>query len=183
MINQFVRENHIDLIIMGTSGARGLKKLLSGTNTATVIDHSSVPVITVPKSTKPKNIRKIVYATDMLHLDEEIKTIAKFAMPFDADIEIVHLAVEGTGTRSRSHLEGILMRMAKYPRIRLSVTKSVDITKGLQVFASKHKADMIVMFTHELDFFEKLFGKGHTRQVAFQSTIPLLAFNRTNTQL
>src|SRR5688572_6320498 len=34
MINRFVVENNIDLVVMGTSGARGLKKVLAGTNTA-----------------------------------------------------------------------------------------------------------------------------------------------------
>jgi len=183
MINNFVNENNIDLVVMGTSGAKGLKKVLSGTNTASVIDTSSVPVITVPKTKTPAGIKKIVYATDMSHLDQEIKIIARFAESFDAEIEVVHLAGEGSGKRNRSHLEGILARMAEYPRIHFSVTKGVDVAKGLRSFSSKHKADMIVMFTHELDFFEKLFGKGKTRQVAFNSTVPLLAFNRTNSQL
>jgi nucleotide-binding universal stress UspA family protein len=160
-----------------------LKKVLGGTNTASVIDTCTVPVVTVPKSTVPRRIRKIIYATDMSHLDDEIKTIANFARPLDAAIEVVHLAPQGSRKRSRAQLEGILVRMTKYPRIHLSVTKGDDIAKGLRTLASKYKADMIVMFTHELDFFEKLFGKGNTRQVAFQSPVPLLAFNRTNAPL
>ena len=183
VINMFVAENKIDLVVMGTSGAHGLKKVLAGSNTASVIDTCSVPVVTVPITTSPKRIKKIVYATDMTRLDKEIKTIAGFARPFGADIEIVHLTPEGQKKRNRTELEQILIRMAKYPKIHLSVTKGVDIAKSLRVFAAKHKADMIVMFTHELAFFEKLLGKGNTRLVAFESTVPLLAFNRTNSQL
>jgi len=183
MIDRFVLDNKIDLVVMGTSGAKGLKKVLGGTNTAAVIDECSVPVITVPTATLAKRIRRIVYATDMTHLDEEIKLIANFARPFDAAIEVVHMTENGTRKRNRGELESILIRMAKYPRIHLNITKNIGIAKGLRAFASKHKADMIVMFTHELDFFEKLFGKGRTRQVAFESTIPLLAFNRTTTRI
>jgi len=179
-INRFVAENKVDLIVMGTGGASGLMKILTGTNTASVIDTSSVPVIAVPKSMKPRSIKKIIYATDMSHLDEEIKTIARFAKPFDADIDVVHLTGEGHRQRDRTELERILSRMTKYPKIHISVTKGVDVAKGLRGFATKHKADMIVMFTHKLDFFEKLLGKGNTRQVAFESAVPLLAFNRTN---
>jgi nucleotide-binding universal stress UspA family protein len=183
IINRFVVENGIDLIVMGTSGAKGLKKLLAGTNTASVIDTSSVPVIAVPKTAKPKNIRRIVYATDMSHLDDEIKTIARFAKPLDADIEVVHLSGESHRSRNRSELQTILVRMAKYRKIHLNVTGGVDIAKGLRALASKHKADLIIMFTHELDFFEKLFGRGHTRQVAYDSAVPLMAFNRKNSHL
>jgi nucleotide-binding universal stress UspA family protein len=182
-INGFVLENKIDLVVMGTAGARGVRKFLAGTNTASVIDGCSVPVITVPRTTLAKAIRKIVYATDMLHMDEEIKTIAHFARSFNAEVDVVHLTADGHRNRNRSELEHLLIRLAKYPKIHLSVTKGIDIAKDLRAFASKHKADMIVMFTHELDFFEKLFGKGNTRQVAYESTVPLLAFNRTKSHL
>jgi hypothetical protein len=36
------------------------------------------------------------------------------------------------------------------------------------------------LFTHKLDFYEKLFGKSVTRQLAFHSTVPILTFNKTN---
>jgi nucleotide-binding universal stress UspA family protein len=183
VINRFVTENKIDLVVMGTKGAAGLKKLLAGTNTTSVIGTSSVPVIAIPKTKTSNGIRKIVYATDMSHLDEEIKTIAKFARPFDADIEVVHFAGKSPLTRNHSHLQSILARMAKYPRIHVSVTKDGDVVNALRAFAVKNKADLIVMFTHHPDFFEKVFGKSNTRRVAFESTVPLLTFNRTNSHL
>jgi hypothetical protein len=38
---------------------------------------------------------------------------------------------------------------------------------------------MLAMFTHKLDFYEKLFGRSVTRQLAFHSSVPLLTFNKT----
>jgi nucleotide-binding universal stress UspA family protein len=181
VISNFARENRVDLVVMGTSGARGLKKLV-GSNAASVIDGCRVPVIAVPKGASTGVINRILFATDMSHLDDEIKTIAEFARAFNAEVEVVHLIPEGQRKRSPKELEGILIRMAKYSRIHLTVLKGIDIAKDLRDLASTQKADMIVMFTHELAFFEKLFGKGNTRRVASNSALPLLAFNRTNTQ-
>lgn len=179
MVEKFVKENSIDFVVMGTAGAKGVKKVV-GTNTASVIDMSSVPVVAVPKDASAQRIRKIVYATDMAHLDDEIKTVVKFAQLFDASIDILYVTDDKRRRKSRKELEAILIRIAKYPKIRLNTVVAPDIAKGVDAFVMKQKADMLAMFTHRLDFFEKLFGKSITRKLAFHSHVPLLAFNKSN---
>lgn len=179
MVARFAGDNGINLIVMGTNGATGLKKIL-GTNTASVIDSSPVPVIAVPRDVEAPKIKKIVYATDMAHLDEEIKTVAQFAKTFDAGIEILYVTGENTKKRSRKELEAILIRMAKYKKIRFNTIEGEDVAKGVGAFVMKHKADLLAMFTHKLDTFEKLFGKSITRKLAFHASVPLLAINKTN---
>jgi nucleotide-binding universal stress UspA family protein len=181
MVEQFVRDNGIDLIVMGTGGARGMKKIAVGTHTASVIDHSSVPVVAVPKNAPMTRIRKIVFATDMSYLDKEIKTIARFAKLFEAGVEVLYVTGENQRKRSRKELESILVRMARYPSIRFNTITGSDVAKGLHTFVTRNKADILAMFTHKLDLFEKLFGRSITRKLAFDSAVPLLAFNRTNT--
>jgi nucleotide-binding universal stress UspA family protein len=180
MVNKFVRENKVDLVVMATGGARGLKKVLGATNTASVIDHTTVPVVAVPRDAAMPDIRKIVYATDMVHLDDEIKLVANFAKLFDATIEILYVASKDQSKRDRQNLQSILIRMAKYSKIHFNAIKDADIANGLNAFVSKNKADVLATFTHKLDFFEKLFDKSITRRLAFESKIPLLAFNKSN---
>jgi nucleotide-binding universal stress UspA family protein len=180
MVDRFVRENCVDFVVMGTGGAQSLRKAIAGTNTASVIDHSTVPVLAVPKDATSQKIKKIVYATDMAHLDEEIKTVARFAKLFDAGIDILYVTGEGQKKRNRSELDSILIRMAQYPKIHINTIGENNIANGINSFVMKHKADLLAMFTHKLDFFEKVFGKSLTRKMALHSRIPLLAFNKTN---
>lgn len=180
MIDPFVRENSVDLVVMGTSGAKGVRKLMVGTHTASLIDHSNVPVVVIPRGAVFQKIRKIVYATDMAHLDNEIRTVTRFARRFDAAIEILYVTPEDHRRRNRKELEAILVRMTKYPKIRFNAIGNSDVTKGVNAFVTKQKAEVLAMFTHKLDFFEKLSGKSTTRKLAFRSQVPLLAFNKTN---
>jgi len=59
-----------DLIVMGTKGASGLKKVIIGSNTVHVISHIQVPVLVIPKNVKFEEFYKmaknrVVLATDL----------------------------------------------------------------------------------------------------------------------
>lgn len=181
MIDEFAIENKVDLIIMGTKGATGLKKVTIGSNATAVIDNSSVPVIVVPGENTFKTIRNIVYATDNKNLATEIKTMVRFATFFNAAIHVIHVVKDST-KKEMEELERNMSQVSNfnYPKISFHVLKSARTSSALDKFTIDNKADLLALFTHKLDFYEKLLGKSVTRQLAFHSTVPILTFNKTN---
>lgn len=182
-IEQFSSENDFDMIVMGTHGAAGFKKVLFGSNAAALIDNSSVPVIAVPNDAKFKEINKIVYATDLLNITEEIKTIGMFASLFNASINVLH--IQSDDRKSGINIEGAaddLRKQAKYENISFTINHSNHVADAVEKFTLQHKADLLVLFTHKLDFYEKIIGKGVTRELAFHGHVPLLTFNKTTLQ-
>lgn len=174
---EFARSNKADLIVTGTKGASGLKAVVLGSNTAALINKSTIPVIAVPGDLKFNGFDRIVLASDMNDLDKEVKAVAKFAKVFDAQIDILH--VSGTeAKRQHSELEAILRRMTGHKKITLFVVTNEDVTAALNTYVKEHDTDLLVMFTHELGLFEKLFGRGHTRSMSFQTQIPLMAMKK-----
>ncbi len=191
VIDQFALKNKVDYIVMGTKGATGLKKVSMGSNATAVINNSSIPVLVVPGATTFKTIKRIVYATDFKNLGSEIKTIALFAQFFNASIHVLHVVKDSTKSdiekleRNMAQMakEEQLISTAKYSKIHFHVVKSQDTAKALDKFVVDNAADLLAMFTHRLDFYEKLFGKSITRQLAFHSKVPMLTFNKTNLKL
>src|SRR5690606_29920981 len=49
MILDYIDEEKIDLVVMGTEGASGAKELLIGSNTEKIVRRSSVPVLAIKK--------------------------------------------------------------------------------------------------------------------------------------
>lgn len=47
-ILKYAKQNHVDLIVMGTSGRSGLPRLLVGSVAERVVRHAPCPVLTVP---------------------------------------------------------------------------------------------------------------------------------------
>src|SRR5690606_22067096 len=90
-VERFASQNNIDLIVVGTKGATGLKKIFLGSNATSIINKSSIPVITVPGFSKFKDLKNIVYATNLLDLKEEIEIIFPFSKLFEARIHVLHI--------------------------------------------------------------------------------------------
>ena len=162
---------------MGTKGATGLTKVLIGSNAAAVINSSDIPVITVPEFARFNNLKHIVYATDILNLNKELKMIVPFAKLFDATIHILHIV--SLKSKKKINTKNIVDKLKIiYPKITFHVAINDQILEEIDEYTADIKADMLVMFTHDLTFFEKLFGKSVTRQMAFHIWIPLLTIKK-----
>lgn len=173
-------DNHgMDLIVMGTKGATGLKKIFLGSNTAAVIDRSHVPVITVPELAKFKGIGDIVYATDILNLKEELEKVVSFSRNFMARIHILHVTSprEQEAIETKEIVDELIMDM-KYNLLSIAVSYTDNPAEGIDEYVVKNKIDLLAMFTHELTFFEKILGKSITRQIACLNHVPLLVFKK-----
>ena len=69
--------------------------------------------------------------------------------------------------------------LAGYQKIPHHVLRNDNVAEALNTYITDEQADMLAMFTHKLDFYEKLFGKSVTRQLAFHAQVPLITFNKT----
>ena len=179
-IDEYVEKLHIDLIVMGSGGADGLKKALVGSNAVTVINESRIPVIVVPPNATFDGLHDIVYATDMNHLATEMDQMSKLARWFGARLHILHVIRDGK--HEKMQVESILATLEKLvpgTRIEFHTARGAHIAEAIDHFVTHQKADLVALFTHKLEFYEKLFDTGVTRQMAYQNHIPMLAFNKT----
>lgn len=175
------KKTKADLIVMGTQGSTGLKKVVLGSNAADILNTSPLPVIVVPKDASFKGIKKIVYASDLKHLDEEAKTIVHFAKPLEAEVVILHVAKKEK-KKDHNNLLEILTRMTKYSNIRFNIVHNEDTVLGIEDGVKSEKPDLLAMFTHKLGSIEKVMGLGTTRKFAFKNTLPLLSINRSKVE-
>jgi len=179
VVTNYAHHNDIDLIVMGTKGATGLKKIILGSNTAAVIDKSRIPVIAVPEFARFTSLKNIVYATDIANLKDELKTVVSFARGFKAGVHILHIVPpRGESKLDVKETVAKLRKAMDYKKSTFTVSLHDDAAEGIDEYILKHKTDMLAMFTHRLTFFEKLFGKSVTRQMAFLGNVPLLTFKK-----
>lgn len=183
-IEEFVVKNKVDLIVMGSKGASGLKKIMMGSNAAAVINNSSVPVIVVPEEARFRNLKKLIYATDAKNFSEEVKSIAAFSERVGASMEVLHVIPANGQKKSVMTKTGIskekLVELVKYPKVHLHVLHNDNVAKGVDDFVESQKGDMLALFTHRLGFNEKVLGKSVTRKLAFHNHVPLITFNRSS---
>jgi len=169
---------------MGTHGATGVQKVLVGTNAAAMIQDSPVPVIIVPRDATFHGFKKVAYATDMENVNEELSTVCQFVKPFNGSINVLHVVPEDVKSDiDPKQTKTNLIAKMKYDKITFHIAENNNVAEALDNFMIDKKVDILVMFTHKLTFFEKLFSRSVTRKIAFHSHLPMLTFNKDNLKL
>lgn len=166
------------LIVIGTRGANGLKKVVLGSNTASIIEISHIPVLVVPELAEFTGFRRFVYATDLVHIDDELATMLPFVKIFESTVHIFHAA---SSTKDVAVAEArIREAIAKvdYDRFEVKVVADREVDKAVEAYVRETSSDLLTTFTHEHSVYEKLFDRSLTRKLAFQSRLPLLAFRQ-----
>lgn len=88
VMKRLVKDEKIDLIVMGTSGATGLKELFLGSNAGTVIEKIPILSLTVPNKAKFDKIKKIGLTTRYSRKDKiALKQVLDFARQVNAKVK------------------------------------------------------------------------------------------------
>ncbi|HOX83499.1 MAG TPA: universal stress protein [Chryseolinea sp.] len=177
-VKREAKKLRIGLIVMGTRGASGLKKYVLGSSTTSVIEVSSVPVLAVPELGAFKNFKNVVYATDLKHVEKEIKTLLPYLEISGSTIHLIHVTNAQKNVLSiEAKIDASVMKSG-YGNVIVRVLVNKNVDHAIESYVEAINADLLTMFTHEPSFYEKMFDRSMTRKMAFQSKIPLLAFKQ-----
>ena len=151
MILDYITENKIELVVMGTKGASGLRELLIGSNAERIVRRSSCPVITVRTYEKLKNIKNIVFPNSLEEEQDDLVEHVKVLQGFlKAALHIVWINTPGNFT-SDNITSTKLRDFAKRFGLKdytLNIFNDTYEESGVINFSHMIKADMIAMGTH-----------------------------------
>ena len=170
-----VQECNADLIVMGTRGRSGLKKMLFGSTTAEVVQHSEVPVLAVPMHATFSGLSHLLFVTDYHDNDLiALDYVTDLANAFDSKITIFHSALSDdleTEIKFRGFRE--LVRVSTdYKAIEFDQVKSIEFLEALANQLESNDFSMLVMIKYQKPV--TLFENSQSVEMSFYSTIPLL---------
>lgn len=182
-IAETAKQYKADFIIMGTTGASGLKKVLFGSNASNTIQNSEIPVIAVPASYQGGKIEEIALATDLVNVESKISKVIDFAKLFEAKLQLVHVypnypeMIKLDTFPNRKFIRELREKLS-YQNMELffmHTNAENDVHKGLKEFVRVYKPDMMVMFTHKRSFWDRIFDGSRTEEMVYTTQVPLLA--------
>lgn len=176
-VSRSVKENDIDFVVMGTHGASGLKKVFIGSTAEKVIESVNVPVIAVPHAFEYKPIKNIVFATDLIDVKNAnlLEPICELANKNGARIHVVYVLEKASDFDLVSEVKKMKMseNFSKQETV-FKVLEAVEVAKGISSYVHEIDADMVVTIPKQATFWDRLFKKSVTEQVAFETKVPLL---------
>jgi len=176
-INKVCVDENIDLIVMGTKGATGLKETFLGSSTASVIANAKVPVLGIPAEAEYHPIKSIAFTTQYKDKDNDALTrTLEIARKFNASVSCLYIknADDPEDIEERINEWKIFYRSENIDFFNIA---GDHIEQTILDFIELQKVGLLVMRTHKRGFFESLFHKSLTKKLAYHTKVPLLVFH------
>jgi nucleotide-binding universal stress UspA family protein len=178
----FAEHNHIDLIVMGTQGASGLKKTIIGSVAARVIEKSDLPVLLVPSKYELEEVRQIVFATNYQKSDKQALTLVDaMAKLYHANVTILHFVSayesEVEKEKERTDFDTYayhLQRLFNKSKTKFHLLETSSVIETMETLDKTLPYDIMAMVQSKKSFLEKFFIKSFTQNMAYITKKPLL---------
>ncbi|MCW4469644.1 universal stress protein [Flavobacterium sp. MFBS3-15] len=176
-INKVCKEENIDMVVMGTSGASGLRETFIGSVTASVIANAKVPVLGIPVEADYHPIKSMAFTTQYKDKDNDsLKRALEIADKFGARLQCIYIK----NPDDPSDLEEKINEWKAYYRGRNIDFFNIagnHIEQTLLDFIESQNIGLLVMRAHKRGFFESLFHRSLTKKMAYHTRVPLLVYH------
>lgn len=171
-IAQRAEKEAIDLIVMGTQGASGLKEVFLGSTTGAVLQQVSIPLLAIPGGFQFRPVKNIVLAVDDLDISspQVLAPLTRLAKSFKARVLVYHLENEADAGIDPS-VDIFLDEVDHSFHFEM---KHKELNECINNFVHDQQADMLCMIKRPKGFFERFFRGSVTRKKVFNSPVPLL---------
>lgn len=172
-----VEKEKVDLVVMGTTGATGLRGVFLGSVASGVIARTKIPVMVIPPKSKYKEKANAVFATDFnLRVSEETLSLLHSLPQLEKGIiHVVHVA-DKPGTPNKQHEATISQKLGKNKHD-FHYLHDRDIPQAVMNFTESTDADLLVAVAHEHSLMHRLFYDSMTRKLAQKVNMPMLALH------
>jgi len=175
-IKTTIKEEHIDFVVMGTSGATGFKEVFIGTNTGDVVTAASIPVLSVPLEAKFERIETIAFTTRFRNKDKEaLQEVLKIAKRMRATVKCLY--VKNNDSDVSEITVNSWRKEFKTEPIQFFVIPDEDVATTISDFIDNEGIDVLAMTTYKRNFFVEWFTTHFVEKMTYQSTIPVLALH------
>ena len=177
-VKSVVKEENIELVVMGTTGTSGMLENFLGSNTSSLIGSIQVPIITVPARAVINFPKKIVVANDLSDSGENhvYDIVKKIAANNKASLDFLFVA---------NGYDQINNKIEKLKAARFDeefdssyhpfhFRTHPDPTEGVLEFLKDKHFDMLVVVCHQRNFWQRLVDKSVSKSLVKHADIPML---------
>lgn len=178
-IMEISNEKNIDLIVMGSQGATGLKEVFIGSNTEKVVRNSEIPVLVIKDNIPIFDINDFVYASQFEDENKKsFKEAAAFAKNIGARFHLVYINTANkfqTSEEIDKRVENFL-KGEKLDNYTVSVHNGETIEQGILNFAKKANAGLVGISTHGRKGLAHLLNGSISEDLVNHAEVPVITF-------
>ena len=176
-VADFASEKDVNLIVMGTQGATGLKYAVLGSNTFAVILKSPVPVVAIPARISTFRMDRVGFAVN--YHATEVTALEDFTTLMDRPVVITlfHFYEKGKQEETKKmqkwakRFEKIATGSDAELQFKLAISRNLPVSINRMV--AREQLDALVMTPMDKPFFSRMFSKQLIKVIAHKPTVPV----------
>ncbi len=174
IIRELAKAKNAELIVMGMKG-RGKSNSIFGSTTIMVMRKSNLPVFVIPENNSFRPVNNIAFASELDIEEENYSILEELAEKYNSFIRIVNvqknekaMSVENAIGKMDANLSFVKFKHS------FCTIESMNVEQGIHDFLEKSPSDILAMVAHKHSFIKRIFGIVHTKEMSYQTRIPLL---------
>jgi nucleotide-binding universal stress UspA family protein len=177
---EFSRDEQTDLIVMGMQGEHSAAERWLGSVTTDTLREAFCPVLAVPEHAAFVDFDRILYATDLTSADQRpVHELIAFAARFGAEVHFVNL--NSDLDRAEEVVERLVENVSAETEhavaFHIATLDGDQLATALNDYAASHRIDLVAMSTRHRGFFEGIFHRSRTKQMALHAQKPVLVLH------
>lgn len=177
-LEEYCKKTQPFALVMGTRGHSAVERVLFGSNTLKAINHISWPVVCVPIGKEYRTgIKKIGFICDFYEAMETIPVlgIKNLVKEFKAHLYVLNISHQHHPAETDNFQQIVLLKEALSDiSFQYHFIRHKDVEEGINEFAETNNLDLIVTIPKKHKLLEGLFKKSSTKQLVFQSHVPVM---------
>ncbi len=172
--NDFAEFENIDLIIMGTRGKTGDKKLTFGSNTLQVMKYVKCPVLAIPENYKEIHPVDILFPSDFLlpYKRRELKLISDLAKRLKVKIHLMYVSCNNGLSLRQKNNKAFFDSVFSGVEFDFIHIHGSDITGAINDYIEKNKPDMLIMVNSRHSYLESILYDSKIEKIGLEVQIP-----------
>ena len=179
-IQEKVKLENIDLVIMGTRGITDDSEVAYGRNSVNVMeDIRQCPVLAVPANVSYKSINEIVFPTNFKSEfnDKEMQTFVKIARQEKSPIRILHIGKESDLSERQQNNRKQLDISFEASEHTYHWLEKTPVKEAVLSFVNERHSGMIAFVNRKHWFFGSVFSNPLVKSLGVHSKVPILALH------
>ncbi len=182
-LRRTVEKKNIDLVVMGTKGANGLKKLIIGSNAGDILTKVHCDTLVIPEDAHFAPPKEVAFPTDftIFYSHKLLEAISELLHSSHAHINVLHVSKSGgqlsaLQERNKNYLLDYLEETASLNRS-FHVINNKKVAGAIAHFTESSEVDMIIMVAKNLNFLQQIFLDSTIERLSFHTLVPFLVLH------
>lgn len=179
-IYRFLEDHDVNCIVMGTKGASGIKEIVMGSNTSSLIGKVKAPILAVPENTVYKPVGKVVVGSDLnvVPTEKGVDLIRRLLELTGASLHVLNIQKsERDLTMQEKDIQDVYQVLLKNHEVTFKTYVDKNVESGINLYIEKIEADMLCVIARKHSFLERLLERSKSKALTNHTKIPLLILN------